>query len=103
MNTQSGGSDKLSVIPVKVRDKDGNLVPTYAFIDNGSTGTFCTRELLRKLTHQSIQPTQISTTILHSKEMKVDSPVVIGTEIWDPDENNSICLPPTYTLDRIPV
>lgn len=102
MNTQ-GGSDKLSVIPVKVRDKDGNFIPTYAFIDNGSTGTFCTRELLSKLTHQSIQPAQISITTLQSDNVKVDSHVVIGIEICDPDENNSVCLPPTYTLEKIPV
>lgn len=102
MDTQIG-SDKLSVIPVKVKDKDGNFVPTYAFIDTGSTGSFCTRELLNRLTPQSSQPAQISISTLQAKDFKVDSHVVIGIEICDPDENNSIVLPPTYTLEKIPV
>lgn len=40
----------LSIIPVKVRaPKSGTCVETYAFIDPGSTGTFCTEQLKKQL------------------------------------------------------
>lgn len=37
---------KLSIISVKVQDSNGDLIPTYAFVNNGSTTTFCWRDFL---------------------------------------------------------
>lgn len=40
----------LSIVPVKVRSqKGGKSIETYAFMDPGSTATFCTEELQKKL------------------------------------------------------
>ncbi len=49
--TGAGASEcLLSIIPVKVRSqKSGMCIETYAFIDPGSTGTFCTEKLQKKL------------------------------------------------------
>lgn len=40
----------LSIVPVMVKSKKSNkCVETYAFLDPGSTATFCTEDLRRKL------------------------------------------------------
>ena len=40
----------LSIVPVKVRSKgEVNEVITYALLDNGSTASFCSEDLLTKL------------------------------------------------------
>lgn len=46
------GKDRgmLSVVPVKVKSAKGNyVVQTYAFLDPGSTGTFCSEKLMQRL------------------------------------------------------
>jgi len=40
----------LPILPVKVKCSKGNkVIETYAFLDPGSTGPFCTRQLIDKL------------------------------------------------------
>ena len=43
----AGGDDKvMSVVPVKVKGRGSqNAVTTYALLDSGSTGTFCSESL----------------------------------------------------------
>lgn len=44
------GKCALAVLPVKIKSKRSDrYVETYAFIDPGSTASFCTEDLLRKL------------------------------------------------------
>lgn len=43
----------LPILPVQVKSSKGNkVVETYAFLDPGSTGTFCSERLLRRLNTQ---------------------------------------------------
>ncbi|XP_050688379.1 uncharacterized protein LOC126981407 [Eriocheir sinensis] len=100
---RSDWPDKLSIIPVKVRCANGDLIPTHAFIDNGSTATFCTRDLLGKLTHRDVRPTQIRLSTMQADDIMLDSEIVSGIEICDLNENNFVSLPPMYTVDKIPV
>lgn len=95
--------DMLSIIPVKVRDSDGGLIPTDAFLDDSSTASFCIRNLLNRFTPQSIKPAQWSISTMHPDELKTDSHVVTVIKIYDPDENNVIRLPPLYAIKEIPV
>ena len=47
----AGSDDKvMSVVPVKVKGRGSqNVVTTYALLDSGSTGTFCSESLLEQL------------------------------------------------------
>ena len=46
----------MAIVPVKVRSADGLFtVDTYAFMDSGSSGLFCSEELLYKLGIQGKQ------------------------------------------------
>lgn len=48
--TGAGRECALSIVPVQVKViKGSRLVSTYAFLDPGSSGTFCTEELRRQL------------------------------------------------------
>ena len=52
-NTQTGArceTKALSIVPVKVKGRGkGRIIETYALLDNGSTATFCTEQLLEDL------------------------------------------------------
>ena len=37
---------KMPIVPVKVRYQNGPAVETYAFLDSGSSSTFCSQELM---------------------------------------------------------
>lgn len=48
------GHTMLSVLPVKVKAAKGNsVIQTYAFLDPGSTGTFCSEQLMHRLSKRS--------------------------------------------------
>ena len=49
--TGAGEQDcKLSIVPVKVKSKKGHkIVETYAFLDQGSSASFCTTSLMNRL------------------------------------------------------
>lgn len=94
---------KLSVIPIKVKDTAGQLVPTLAFLDNGSTSTFCTKELLRKLKVSNVTPTNLIYGTLEREGIKADSHIVAGLQVCDPEENNFLSLAQVFALDKLPV
>ena len=93
----------MAVVPVKVWLKSaGSPVITYAFLDNGSSSSFCTESLMRQLGVDGT-PTRISPTTLEKKDSPVDSFVVKDLVISDLDENVFIELPALYTRPEIPV
>ena len=93
----------MAVVPVKVWIK-GSKTPTvtYAFLDSGSSSTFCTETLMRQL-GVSGPKTTISLTRLEKKDSLVDSFVVTDLTISDLDENVFIDLPLLYTRPSVPV
>ena len=93
----------MAVVPVKVWIK-GSKTPTvtYAFLDSGSSSTFCTETLMRQLGVSGTKTT-ISLTTLEKKDSLVDSFVVTDLTISDLDENVFIDLPTLYTRPSIPV
>lgn len=58
---------KLPDIPVKVRGSAGQLIPTYAFLENGSTPTSCSRNLLEKVVLEKAVSTQLSISTIQAK------------------------------------
>ena len=76
----AGASESIMpVVPVKIKNKKGNkVIETYAFLDPGSTDTFCTEALL-----QQLQMTGRTTDILLCTMNKqvVKTSVACGLEI----------------------
>ena len=93
----------MAVVPVQVWLKSaGSPIITYAFLDNGSSSSFCRESLMRQLGVDGT-PTRISLTTLEKKDSPVDSFVVKDLVISDLDENVFIELPALYTRPEIPV
>ena len=93
----------MAVVPVKVWIK-GSKTPTvtYAFLDSGSSSTFCTETLMRQL-GVSGPKTTISLRTLEKRDSLVDSFVVTDLTISDLGENVFIKLPTLYTRPSIRV
>ncbi|XP_019750034.1 uncharacterized protein LOC109530618 [Hippocampus comes] len=91
----------LSIVPVKVRCLRSNrTVEAYAFLDPGSTGTFCTEELMRNLMTTGKKTNILLRTM--GKEGIVSTNVVMGLEVSAVDEDNFIKLPKVFTQSKIP-
>lgn len=43
------GHCALAILPVKVKAPEGKVIETYAFIDPGSSATFCSEQLMQRL------------------------------------------------------
>ena len=93
----------MAVIPVKIRLKSSNqTIITYAFLDNGSSATFCTESLMRKLGVDGTK-VKISLSTLEKKNSPVDSYLIRDLVVSDLDENHFVHLPTLYTRPEIPV
>ena len=50
LNGETRGRTAIAVVPVKVHSRKSNrTVVTFAFLDTGSSATFCTESLMKKL------------------------------------------------------
>ena len=93
----------MSILPVKIwSQENGRVVETYAFLDGGSSATFCSRSLLKQLGVAG-EGTKISMTTASVEDQEVESRVVKGVQISDLDGNGMLSLPDTFTLNSIPV
>lgn len=92
----------LSILPVKVKCLKGNkVIETYAFLDPGSTGTFCTRKLLDRLNMEGRKCKIHIRTLGHHNA--VDSSVVDGLEISGVSGECYYPLSKVCTLKGMPV
>ena len=101
--TGAGDQDcTLSIVPVQLKSKRGDkVVQTYAFLDPGSTATFCTNRLVRKLNLQGTHTNILLRTL--GQESVVNSQILTGLEVSKLDSNEFVDLPETFTHDTIPV
>ncbi|XP_071150422.1 uncharacterized protein [Mytilus edulis] len=92
----------LPIVPVRLKlincDK---YVETYAFLDSGSTASFCTENVVRFLNVEG-KRTQINLLTM-GQEKVVDSSVISRLEVCDINGNNAISLPPIFTRSNLPV
>ena len=105
--SQRSGADSpstmMSIVPVRIWLEDGRrAVETYAFLDGGSSATFCSESLLRRIGVQGEKVT-LSMTTASVDNQRLDSCVVRGLKISDLDGDTEIAMPPTYALGSIPV
>lgn len=93
---------KLSIVPVQVKAKKGSAVAhTYAFLDPGSTASFCTVQLMNKLNLQG-RKTNILLSTMDQKKV-VETNIVLGLEVAVLDSSKFCELPDIYTQKTMPV
>lgn len=105
----SGAGDKhntnecmLSIVPVKVKHSKGSkVIHTYAFLDSGSSATFCTKSLIDKLKITGRKTNILLRTM--SQEKSVSSDIITGLEVSAINQNTFIALPEVYTQRSLPV
>ena len=91
----------MSVVPVKIKLAN-RLVETRAFLDNGSSSSFCTRGLLEKLGCSNFPEVNLTvSTISGEKVMRCGN--IPGLAVLDIEENHCIEMPPLFAIDKIPV
>lgn len=90
----------LPIVPVQIRHKGSRVLKTYAFLDQGSTATFCTEDLAKRLNIRGRKTEYILHTM--SQEQKVSSYVLSDLEVCGLDGQDYIKLPNVYTHPDIP-
>lgn len=102
-NTGAGKKEcALAIIPVKVKwDKGTNCVETYAFLDPGSSATFCTEDLAKQLS-APVKRTEILLKTM-GQEKTLSTFRIAGLEVAALDSNTFLKLPNVFTQKEIPV
>ena len=96
------GETILLIVSVMIKSKRSNKVrQVYAFLDQGSTATFCTNEVMHQLNLQGRKAELLLTTI--GSEKKVNTHVLSDLEVCGLEEENYIDLPQVFTQLRTPV
>ena len=101
-NDASDGDCTMAIIPVKVKMSNSVLsVETYAFLDPGSSVTFCSDVLAQQIGASGKGRKITIDTMGVPHTMKTN--VINGIEISDLSETNTIQLPSVYTKQSMPV
>ena len=90
----------LRILPVRVRGEEpGQMIETYALLDNGSDVTLCDRELVEKLGITG-QPRSFLLTTQESKDSE-RSGLEIKLIINSINGDSSLEIPRAWTVDRL--
>ena len=100
--TGAGKDCLLAIVPVRVKLCNGSKsVTTYAFLDPGSTDTFCTEKLMRQLNARGRRAEVLLQTM--GTEKIVKSYELTGLEVGNMEDGTFLKLPKVYTQTKIPV
>lgn len=101
--TGAGDHDcTLSILPVQVKSKKGDeILITYAFLDPGSSASFCTERLMNKLNLTGRRTGILLRTM--GQEKAVDSHIVSDLEVAGLDTDCFCELPDIFTQKSMPV
>lgn len=105
-STYTGAGDMRNqafpIVSVRVKSQDSDkFIETYAFLDSGSTATFCLEKIMREFNIKGRKTTLNLLTMAH--EYINDCYTLTGLEISDLQGNNVIQLPLTYSQEKLPV
>ena len=104
VETEHAPSTLLPIVPVKVQLPNSDQpVVTHAFLDNGSTTSFVTESLLRKLKVNELPEIDISTTTLTDSNKQERVYILRGLEIMDMSQSDCFTLNPLYSTKGLPV
>ncbi|XP_076853974.1 uncharacterized protein LOC143509288 [Brachyhypopomus gauderio] len=98
------GNDEcvLSIVPVRVKAKSGShIINTYAFLDPGSSASFCTETLMRKLNLSGVKTNILLRTL--GQERVVSTYSLKGFQISGLNEETFLDLPEVFTQKAMPV
>lgn len=98
------GNDRciLSIVPVQVKSTKGNeIIQTYAFLDPGSTATFCPERLMQRLNITGKGTNFLLKTM--GQEKVVPTFAVFGMEVADLAGKCFYPLPEVLTQREMPV
>ena len=102
-HTGAGKEDSiLSILPIQVKSIKGDkIIQTYAFLDPGSTATFCSEHLMQKLNIDG----RITNFLLRTmgQEKVVFAHALNGLEVAGLDSNQFYSLPEVLTQRKMPV
>ena len=92
----------FSIVPVQVKSHKGDTVlQTYAFLDHGSTSTFCTENLMKRL---KITGQRTNILLRTMNQVKPEASYhITGLEIARMDSNDFMQLPDVFTHTTMPV
>jgi hypothetical protein len=92
----------MAIIPVRIKHSDGlTAIQTYAFLDPGSSVTFCTENLMQQL---GIQGNRLKIKLqTMSQPRDMFSHALVGLEISGLKGEGVVKLPKVYTTDQMPV
>lgn len=86
----------LSIVPVLVKSKKGNnVVMNHAFLDSGSSASFCIESLMNKLSLTGKKVNTMSMTM--SQDKSVGSYVLKDLEVSGLNQEYYFALPEVYT------
>ncbi|CAB3992200.1 Hypothetical predicted protein, partial [Paramuricea clavata] len=92
----------LRIVPVKVKNEDGTReIETYAFIDNGSDTTLCSRDLLHEL-NLSSKPCEFTLTTVNGQD-KSRNGQEVKLNIQSLNGDGSIQLDRVGTVESLPI
>ena len=101
-NEDDEGECLMTVIPVKVRARDADrMIETYAFLDTGSSLSFCSENLKRQLGATG-RKTQITLNTMGNR-YTMDTFIVTGLEVYNLDCTYKTKLKKVYTKGEIPI
>lgn len=98
------GKDRtmLSVLPVRIKAAKGNyMIQTYAFLDPGSTGTFCSEQLMRRLSLTGKRTQILLRTMGQTKKCPAFS--LFNLEVGGLESSQFYPLPEVITQQQMPV
>ncbi|XP_041354482.1 uncharacterized protein LOC121372257 [Gigantopelta aegis] len=96
------GECTMPIIPVKVKMKNGlTAIDTYAFLDPGSSVSFCTEDIMNKL-GASGKKMKITLDTM-GEPYTMTTYAISGIEICNLNCENVVSLPKVYTNDKMPV
>ena len=93
----------LPILPVRIRGRNiAESIITYAFLDNGSTSSFITNNLVEKLEIHEASQIKVTTTLNHQQEERTIQ-MVQGLGISGLEKSFFFHLQPLLSIDSLPV
>ncbi|XP_068229424.1 uncharacterized protein [Palaemon carinicauda] len=99
-----GGSigTRMSVVPIRIRSREGREVLAKAFLDNGSSTCFVWEVLMQTLGCTERQDVKVNVETINRVE-EVACSLVSGLKLFDYEAKTCITLPPVLSASRIPI
>ena len=94
----------LPILPVRIRSRNiAESIITFAFLDNGSTSSFITNSLVKKLEIHEAPKMKVTTTTLNHQQEERTTKIVQDLEISGLEESFFLHLQPLLSIDSLPV